>query len=225
MPRGLSRKALELRRRDPLVAQRDLPVEREEVVDLQEARRAAILRLDLHRQARAKQALERARQQRADAHQAQRGQCLEQQRREGLRRHRERLARPRAHVVVQRRMELGQHRHGLQHGRPPVGPRRRREYLGQRRRRLQRRRVLGHGERQREAGTGIVFVDAQHRRVGAPRQVQPGQPRLDAAAHGAFTGAVEARAARGEEERQHLVAGRLLGRGGVRGVDVVVDKA
>jgi hypothetical protein len=46
---------------------------------------------------------------------------------------------------------------------------------------------------------------------------------MDAAAHGPFSRAVEARAAAREEEVQHLVTGRLLGGGCIRGVDVVVE--
>jgi hypothetical protein len=220
---GATEQALELRRRDALIAQRHLPVEGEQGVGVQEARGIGAFRLEMHRQARPQQPVQGPRQ-RPDAHQAQRGQRVEEQGRQCTRFHGQRFAGTLSHVVTQGRMELGQHRYRREHLGPPLTPSRFRQHLGQWRRRLRRGCALCHGERQREAVAFVLLLQAQHRDVRARGQVQAGEPGVDAAGDGGLARAVEVGTSCLEEERHNLVGGSLLRGGAVRRGDEVVQQ-
>ncbi len=205
---GLAEQALELRGRQQGVADRDPPVEAQQPLGVEQAAGAVAWGLDLHRQPRPPQPLERARQHGAHAQQTQRRQGLEQQRRQRRGRHWQGLARAGAHMPVERRVELGEQGHGLEHVQATRGPGGVGHHRSQRRRRAAAAGLVDDGHRQREAGSaGLALgrVDLQQHAQGLRAQMQPGQPLVHAAGDRALAGAAERGLAGAEEQGQQLV--------------------
>ena len=194
------------------------------MIGLEHAGHAAGLGFDLHRQAWPQQTLQCTRQQRAYAQEAHGRQGFKQQRGQFGRAHQQGAFGQVAHVVVQRRMKLGQHGHGLQHRHAPRFPELVAQHLGQGGGLGQGRGFFGHRQRQLESLAGGVFFQLQHRHKRLAGQVQAGQPGLDAAGHSTFARAVEAGRAAAEEQHHHGVIGQFFSTRGGAGAQQMVEQ-